>query len=289
MELDIREKPYIGNRDVAELNFFDIPDNYAFRKYFREGLRSHILEFLDLSALRKEASGIVVDGVKMYPRAKPLKMLRLFRNRFSGLEEVFNEIGRFKTVLDYLGSEMVAASEEFVVSYRIGDGYDIMLCGLQEYIDGEAVDPWRKLDNAYLKELMRPGRFSPGADPIDFDTWVQQMRQCAQTLVSRVRRLILEAHLIPDLAGVGNLIVTPSGRVILVDINNISQVVFSGRIQLDDKGYPACDKSVEILWRLDKELLSNQIDPGDPIYGFFITPDRLKRARMAEREFLSRA
>jgi hypothetical protein len=45
------------------------------------------------------------------------------------------------------------------------------------------------------------------------------------------------------------------GDVKLADINNIIAIHFDEIIRDDDKNYPACDKSVDVLFILEQEIL----------------------------------
>ena len=82
MPEDIRDKRYLNHGDVVKLNFIRSPAKYHYRRYYRAGLRSHIMEVLEPYDVKKETEGVFVDGIKWYPRAKPSKILRLFRMRF---------------------------------------------------------------------------------------------------------------------------------------------------------------------------------------------------------------
>jgi len=95
----------------------------------------------------------------------------------------------------------------------------------------------------------------------------------------------LEVNYIPDLAGVENLLVTRTGNIKLVDINNISKVSFSPRISLDDKGYPVCDKSVEAISILEQKLMDKPIDKTEKIYRTFLAPQRIKEVKYLEEKF----
>jgi hypothetical protein len=99
--------------------------------------------------------------------------------------------------------------------------------------------------------------------------------------------MILEGGCIPDLSGVGNLILTPAGNIKLVDINNISPVVFGDEVSIDDKGYPVCDKSIEVISILEQKLLQRPIDMKETIYGTFLNPRRMKRVKAVEKKFRS--
>jgi hypothetical protein len=95
--------------------------------------------------------------------------------------------------------------------------------------------------------------------------------------------MITEANIVPDLAGVGNLILTRSCHFKLVDINNISRVFFDSSVRLDDKGYPVCDKSIEALSLIEQKVLHRSIEIDDPVYKNFLDPLRMKDVRALVR------
>ena len=90
----------------------------------------------------------------------------------------------------------------------------------------------------------------------------------------------------PDLAGIGNLLLTPSGEIKLVDINNISRVSFESSISIDDRGYPVCDKSIESLSLLEQGLLQKPLQQDDIIYKTYLEPSRMEEVKALEKEFL---
>ncbi len=94
--------------------------------------------------------------------------------------------------------------------------------------------------------------------------------------------MISEAGHIPDLAGAGNLIITTSGGIRLVDINNISGVSLDPSIHLDEKGYPVCDKSIEALSLIEEKILGRQVDMEADIYKWFLDPERQKALKAKE-------
>ena len=47
MHIDIRDRPTIDHDDVIALNFIRSSPSCVFRRHFRQGLRSHIMEILD--------------------------------------------------------------------------------------------------------------------------------------------------------------------------------------------------------------------------------------------------
>jgi hypothetical protein len=289
MSKDIREKSRLVSNDILGLNFVKSPGIYSFRKHYRMGLRSHIMEVLNPSDLERENRGITVDGLKWFPKAKPLKMLRIFRTRFHNLDDALEELKRVKIVEKYLAPEHMARSEEFLVTYMRQGTHHLLLCGLQEYVEGEILDPWSPIDDGHLVALLGRMDFkrSGNAEGVERQ-WVARVRKKAKKFIQNIRKMIVnEAH-IPDLAGVGNLLLTRTGDIKLVDINNISRVSFDPVINLDDRGYPVCDKSVEALSLLDRKLLSSIIGNGDEIYGLFLDPKRMKDVKAMAMEFHER-
>lgn len=269
---DIRKKAFIDSKDVLELNFIRSCGPCTFRRHFRQGLRSHVIEVLRRDDHEKETKGVVTEGIRLYPKAKPLAMLRIFRKKFNSLEEAVREGRKFKTVLEYLGPKFVAMSEEFIVEYSLEDENEILLCGLQEYVEGSVLDPWNI--NVEI-----------GSDLVAEAHRKETVQNQAEIFISRIKKMITAANRIPDIAGVGNLVLTPSGALKLVDINNVTKVDFGPGIPLDEKGYPVCDKSVEALSLIERDILGRKIDMDDMIYRTFLEPERLKEATKADRKF----
>ena len=287
MQEDVRDKLYLNQEDVLKLNFIREPGIYIYRRHYRQGLRSHILEVLSQEDVEKEKNGVIIDGAKWYPRAEPLKMLRIFRARFKNLQEAEEEIKRVKTIESYLGPENFAKSDEFLVDYELNGKRELILCGLQEFIQGAILDPWDQLDDSHLLSILRRISFETFEDAESIgDNWVREVRQKSETFIKKIKKLILEAEHVPDLAGIGNLLLTPSGEIKLVDINNISRVSFESSIKIDDRGYPVCDKSIESLSLLEQGLLQRPLPHDDTIYKTYLEPSRMEEVKALEKEFL---
>jgi len=285
LDRDIRDIEGLVHDDVVGLNFVKANPLYVFRRHYRTGLRSHIMAVLDPEDVRREREGVVSEGVRWYPRARPIVMLRIFRKRFRNLSHAEEELRSVKTIEGFLAPEYIALSNEFLVDLKVRGGSDILLCGLQEYVKGEMLDPWGSQDDDFLKRIRkRPGI---GGDKAEGDSgeWLKAVRVEALVFVESIKKMATEALRIPDLAGVGNLLLTESGRIRLVDINNVSRVSFGGGIELDDRGYPVCDKSVEALWRMERFLAGREPDPEDPLYSSYLTATRMKDVKELERIF----
>jgi hypothetical protein len=286
MPTDVRDKPSLNADDVLQLNFIRRPCRFVFRRHYRQGLRSHIMEILDPQDVAREKNGVVSDGIKWFPRAKPLKMLRIFRTRFQSREQARAELQRVIYVATYLGADGYARSNEFLVSYVWDSRRDILLCGVQEYIEGLNIEPWGYLNADRLADnLLRPRLDSRTATAIDRGALVAHIRNSAGGFVTRVKRMVRDTGYIPDLAGDGNLILTDNGDIKLVDINNISPVSYGSRVYVDDRGYPVCDKSVEALAAIQKHLASQPFDERDPLYRTFLDPKRMAAVSGIERAF----
>ncbi len=280
--MDIREQDYITEEDVKGLNFIRETHSLRYRRHFRQGLRSHIIEIISSSDIKKEKSGInIVDGIKRYPKARPIKMLRIFRRRFRDLNDALEEIQRVKIVEKYLSKSHMAISCEFLVHYRIHDKWDIMLCGLQDYVQGEILDPWGPLEDVYFRNIFK----RMGLKANEIEGVVSTLIKSIEDFVDRTRDMILLGGHVPDLAGMGNLLITRDGNIRLVDINNISKVDFTSHIPLDDRGYPVCDKSIQALYLFEKNLLKRKIPPEDNIYKVYMEKSRLERVSEFERDF----
>jgi len=281
---DIRDQAGLSGQKVRKLNFIKASTSYRFRKYYRSGLRSHIFEVLDPRAVDQEQTGVMEDGIRVFPRATPLKIFRIFRNRFSSTEEIFDEIQRYKVLLKYLGPGFIARSEEFIADYRDSpEASGILLCGLQEYVEGQILDPWRLCGGKSIRGLL-----SVMAPPGDVEALTRTAVENICCFTQRIRHLAAQAGYIPDLAGVGNLILTPDGGIRLVDINNIVVLQQGEHIPLDDKGYPACDVSVQVLFLIEQNLLGCPEKQPDPLFGAFLTPERRERVRQIEKNFYTR-
>lgn len=289
MPEDIRNQPSISHADVTALNFVRSSTPYVFRRHYRQGLRSHIMEVLDPSDVKIEQSGKIIDGVRWFPIAVPRRMFRIFRARLKTLENALTEIGRVKIVERYLAPDFMATSTECIMDYQGPEGWDLMLCGFQEYVKGEILDPWTILDAAeLLPALYDTFRDMDRALTPSIDQWIRTVRQEGSRFIRKIKLMITEAGHIPDLAGAGNLIITGTGGIRLVDINNISAVDFETSIDLDEKGYPVCDKSIEALSLMEEKILGMPVDMDEKIYRLFLSPERRKAVKEKETLFWKR-
>ncbi|OGR31814.1 MAG: hypothetical protein A3J80_09505 [Desulfobacula sp. RIFOXYB2_FULL_45_6] len=281
---DIRDRNIISGDEVLGLNFIKGSGPYIFRRYYRSGLRSLIFEVLSAADVEKETQGEIMDGIRVFPRARPKKMFRILRNRFASKEEVLMEIQKYTVLLNHLGPDLIAASEEFMVDYAVREKREILLCGLQEYVEGEILDPWRLSIKEPLKDMFT----SLSETWMEYPVWVKKVRENIGRFVERTRQMIHASGYIPDLAGIGNLIVMKDGRFKLVDINNIVPLKPDKTILIDDKGYPSCDVSVEVLSILERDVLQTPLPPDEPLYRHFLDPERTKEVRRLETLFYSR-
>ncbi|MFZ7112627.1 MAG: hypothetical protein ACOWYE_13165 [Desulfatiglandales bacterium] len=285
MSEDIREKPYLTHDDIIGLNFIKTPSRYYFRRHYRSGLRSHIMEILHPEALERERNGVPINGIMSFPRARPKKVLRIFRSRFDALEEAEEEPRRVMMIESFLAPEHIARSNEFIVDYVFSGTRDFLLCGIQEYINGEVIDPWDTLDGDYFASLYwRMGFAREEGWQERLNSWIARVRNQTEGFVSSIRRLIHETGLIPDLAGVGNLILTREAEIKLVDINNVSRVR-TELIPLDDRGYPVCDKSIEALFFLEQKILGKTSLEGCPLYRVVLDPLRRREVSALVKSF----
>ena len=111
MPVDIRDKSRLNHEDVLRLNFVRSPGVCFYRRHYRAGLRSHLMEVLDPAGLENERRGVIIGGLKCYPRAEPSRILRIFRRRFTSLEDVQGEIRRVKMIEQYLSPHHLAKSQ----------------------------------------------------------------------------------------------------------------------------------------------------------------------------------
>lgn len=286
MSEDIRDKSFITHEDMVGLNFINPSSPYIFRRHYRQGLRSHVMELVHRRDLALESTGIVIDGRRRYPKARPFKIFRLFRTRLQSHQTALTEIERVKIVDTYLAPDYLAQSSEFIVDYLGPDGNHPVLCGLQEYVTGEIIDPWSILDG---ERLLRDwyNALAAGTEPIRSPPrrWISNARRHAMSFIARIKQMARETMHIPDLAGLGNMIMVHTGKIKLVDINNISRIFFDARIRLDDRGYPVCDKSIEALAMLERKILGHPIDGSDALYRTFLIPDRMEEVAELEKRF----
>ncbi len=282
-EKDIRDKAYLNNKDILGLNFIKIPGIYYYRRYYREGLRSHIMEVLKPEDVEIETKGIIKNGIKLYPRAEPLKILRIFRTKFGSLKDAEEELKKVKILANYLAPDYLARPEEFLVNYKRGEKCEILLCGLQEYVKGELIEPWGHFDDDHLISMLDDMGVDDSAMIIS--QWSRRVRKNMGNFVSKIKQMIMETYHVPDLAGVGNLLLTKTGDIKLVDINNISGVSFDHTIKLDDRGYPVCDKSIEALFLLERKLSEGSLPIDTPPYKIFLDPERMKDVKAIEKKF----
>ena len=278
---DIRKKESLTGDEVSRLNFISDSTGLYFRKHYRQGLRSHIFEILKSEDVLRETKGHVIKGMRWFPRAVPGHMLRILRARFTTLDQALDEVKKYKLILEFLGYCLIARSQEFIVEYTGINGGEIVLCGIQEYIDGAALDPWALLGQDPLYTF-----FKAKFPAVTFECEpLPKAVDAVKCFVKRTRKMIMETGYIPDLAGNGNLIITAGGGIKLVDINNIIKIHLNDIIFLDDKNYPSCDKSVEVLAILEQKILKKNILWDDPLYGHFLSPGRQKRVKELEDRF----
>jgi hypothetical protein len=278
MDEDIRDKAYLTHADVTALNFIKDSGCYLYRRHYRNGLRSHIMEVLDAGQVRQETRGRVVKGVRLFPKAIPLKMLRIFRTRLASIRQALDEIVKLRVIETFLAKDQFAGSSEFIVEYDAPDGPDMLLCGLQEFVQGRKLDPWLLKSGGIYKLYPDKGARAQGA-------FVAQLRKSAQRFVAAIIAMIQKAGYIPDIAGQRNLLVSRMGNIRLVDINNVSRIKFDTRIYIDDKGYPVCDKSIEALALIDRTLCDNRNCRGQLLFQMFLDPDRMQAVAALDDAF----
>jgi len=256
---DIRGKADLDHSDICNLNFIRPAIGYRFRRHFNQGLRSHIIEVIRERDAVNETQGIVCQGMRIFPRARPVKMLRIFKRRFNDPSDLETETRRIRCMANFIPERFMAISAEFVVDYHIDGQWDMMLCGLQDFVDGPVVDPWRP-DS--LPAVTHAHEFLRG-----------------------VLDMIEAQGLIPDLAGIGNLRTDSQGLLKLIDINNINPLTVDAQIHLDDQGYPTADKSLQALALLERHLTDRQTIACHPITRFLLEPNRLAAVNQYEKRF----
>mgnify|MGYP001817989477 CR=1 FL=1 len=121
MKEDVREKASLSHHEVVGLNFVRKPGTYVFRRHYKQGLRSHVMEVLQRDDVERERTGVVIEGVRWFPKARPIKMLRIFRAKFNGLDQALEEVKRVKIIEKYLAPDHVASSDEFLSLIHISE------------------------------------------------------------------------------------------------------------------------------------------------------------------------
>ena len=287
MQQDIRDIAFIDHNDVVGLNFIKSDCKYTFRRHFRQGLRSHILEILDPADIDLEKTGTLINGTLHFPKALPKKVLRIFRTRFTNVDQALDEIERVKMIERILTPQFIAKSNEILVEYHGPGQSGPLLCGLQEYISGVIVDPWTQLQGSSLLNVLYDALQTVAPQSlINRNEWGDAVQHYGSLFINHVKQLINEAQHVPDLAGIGNVLITPLGNLKLVDINNISRVIMDDTIRVDNRNYPVCDKSIEALALMEHKLLDKRIDYTEPMYELFLSEQRRKKVTKIEREFV---
>ncbi|MCP4114233.1 MAG: hypothetical protein GY737_02315 [Desulfobacteraceae bacterium] len=281
-DIDITTAPFLSNSSLEQFNFLRTSAAGRFRRHFRSGLRSHLFELIRAEDLETEQTGKIIGNIRLFPRARPSRMLRVLRTPFDSLDQALGEIQKYKLLLKYLGPGLIAKSEEFIVEYRGTGAREILLCGLQEYIRGTTLDPWHLTGKEALKHFYTPNATT------HYREFTHRAARDIKTFVAAVRRMIHATAHIPDLAGVGNLMLTHEGGLKLVDINNVIKIRQNPDIHLDDRGYPCCDKSMEVLFILEHKILQQPLPMDDPLYQRFFTPERIDRVKELEQAFYDR-
>ena len=62
MTEDVRERASLDHEGVVSLNFIRDPSIYVFRRHYRQGLRSHIMEVLKRTDVARERMGLEMEG-----------------------------------------------------------------------------------------------------------------------------------------------------------------------------------------------------------------------------------
>lgn len=286
MHEDIRQKIYVNDQDVKRLDFISDTNRIIFRYHYQQGLRSHVMELLDAGDVKQETEGVIENGLMLYPRANPLKILRIFKTKFDSFRQATREIERVKIIERYLLPDYMAKSQEFLGSYHVDGKWDILLCGLQEYVTGIRLDPWGFIERKHLETILSDMGVAPGDSSGKIPRQLaRQLQKHTERFILKIRQMIKDTGRIPDLAGDGNLILTGDGNVKLVDINNVSNVCFKNEISVDDKDYPVCDASVQALALIEQKMLERTIDMNDPLYRIFLDPVRQREARAIMNTF----
>lgn len=276
---DIRDIKHATSEEVNGLNFLNLTDQYVLRRHIYQGLRSHVFQILKTDDVRKENEGVVKEGEKKYPQATPIKILRIMRKKFQRLDDVKAEISKYKLIEKYFDHDSYAQSQEIVVDYIHNGENKVMLIGIQEYVAGFRLNPWSANIGFHITDFLKISGIN------NIDETVSQIKKNIANFVQLLKSFILKTRYIPDLAGIGNIILKSDGNIVLVDINNISKVSFSDPIYVDDFGYPIVDRSIEAISCLDKFSLPDEYNRDCFLYNKFLSNHRCKKVNAIEKEF----
>ncbi|MBT3408936.1 hypothetical protein HN415_09755 [Candidatus Woesearchaeota archaeon] len=257
MEENIRIKKFLDNSDIVNLNFINSDSPYVFRRHIYHGLRSHIFQMVKKTDVEYETKGKMIDGIKFFPNSKPVGLLRIYRAAFSSYNEIKKESNKIKLLEKYLSEENMAKSQEFVVNYKCNGNYEILLCGVQRYVDGNNIDPWS-------------------------DNYYDISKEKGKIFILKIKNLIYNESLIPDLSGYRNILKDSDNNFVLVDINNVLKVNVNSEIHLDSTGYPSVDKSVEALSLLEEKIVGKK-NNFEFIYNYFLRKDRMNEVNSIEK------
>ncbi|SDO67488.1 hypothetical protein [Desulforhopalus singaporensis] len=279
----IADREYLAGDDLGKLGFLLDSSSFFYRRHPHQGLRSHIFEILSAKDVDTESVGQMDPdlGIRLYPRARPRYMLRILRKRFTALDDVLEEVRLYKLILHYLGPDFIALSTECIVECQGEEKAKIMLCGVQEYVSGVKISPWNLTGRHPLATCFETTCRTRG----ELADRVARATGSVAIFINRIRRMIAEVGYIPDIAGNGNLIVTPSGKIKIVDINNVVPVRFDESIFLDDRGYPACDKAIEALSLFERKIVGSTKFLPDGLYQHFLAPERVDKVNRVAEQF----
>ena len=97
--------------------------------------------------------------------------------RFNNLKEAEEELKKVKMIQKYMAPDHIARSDEFLVDYIMDGKHKLILCGLQEYVNGEVLDPWSHLDKNHLASLSVRLDFEKTEDSdCKTDRWVRRVQ-----------------------------------------------------------------------------------------------------------------
>lgn len=277
--IDIRDIKHATPEEITDLNFLHLTDQYVLRRHNYQGLRSHVFQILKTDDVRKANEGVIKEGIKKYPQATPLNILRIMRKKFKSLDDVLAEIRKYKLIEKYFDADSYAKSQEIVVDYNHGGKNKVMLIGIQDYVEGFRLNPWSTIIGLHIVDFLKISGIK------NIDETVSQIRKNVADFVQLLKDFILKTRHIPDLAGIGNIMLKRDGTIVLVDINNISEVSFSDHIYVDDFGYPIVDRSIEAIFCLDKFSMPDEYDRNCFLYQEFLSNRRCKKVDAIEKDF----
>lgn len=265
-----------GQPEWAQLSFVPTllqndPEKWVMIKGSTQGTRSCIVMLFDRDEYTRQREGVVIDNKKQYPKAHPKQVLRILRNGAEKTDHLQPMLDDYHFLVENFvgdGEDQLAQSNELIVELNDKDisllcqrteilsppDHKHFLVGLQQYIHGDTLDPWRQIAISKLKECAKVSPVNLGVHlRLDADG-ISKLESSFRLMRTRIHTCLREHKKIPDL-GIGNTIMEPSGSLTIIDINNLIRAPENlAEIPTDENGYPAFHGSIDSLLQIDRIL-----------------------------------